>query len=140
MFEHILIPLDFTDQSDAAIETSREIAALRQSRVTLLHVIETIESAPNEEVEEFYQNLDRRARRMLTRLQADLAHQQIAAEVAVTLGKRAEEIVRFAAGHDVDLIVMSSRPVDPETGTPKPWPTVSHKVAVLAPCPILLVR
>ncbi len=140
MFKHVLIPLDFTDRGDAAIEISCELAASSQSRVTLLHVIETIDSAPNEEVEEFYRNLERRARRMLTRLQADLAHQQIAAEITVALGKRAEEIVRFAADHEVDLIVMSSRPVDPETGTPRPWPTVSHRVAVLAPCPILLVR
>ena len=140
MFKHILMPLDFTDKCDAAVEVSREIAGRWESRVTLLHVVETIDSVPNEEVREFYQGLERRARKMLTRLQTDLAHQQVAAEIAVTLGKRAEEIVGFAADHAVDLIVMSSRPVDPETGTPRPWPTVSHKVAVLSPCPILLVR
>lgn len=140
MFKHILMPLDFTDKSDAAVEISREIAGRWESRVTLLHVIETIESMPSDEVQAFYRSLEQRARTMLTRLQTDFAHQQVAAEIAVTLGNRAEEIVRFAGDHDVDLIVMSSRPVDPETGTPKPWPTVSHKVAVLVPCPILLVR
>ena len=140
MFKHILIPLDFTEKGDAAIEISCEIAGLRASRITLLHVVEAIDSAPNDEVREFYQSLEERGHRKLARLQADLAHRQIAAEIAVTLGKRAEEIVRFARDADVDLVVMSSRPIDPETGTPRPWPTVSHKVAVLAPCPILLVR
>ena len=103
-------------------------------------MIEVIESAPDEETGDFYRSLEASARRMLTRLQTDLANRQVDAEIAITVGNRAQEIVRFADEVGVDLIVMSSRRVDPRTGSPRPWPTISHKVAVLATCPILLVR
>lgn len=140
MFGHIVLPLDFTDKNDPAIEMTVDLAGLQAGRVTLLHVIEAIEGTPDDEVEEFYLTLRERARRTLTRLQTDLTHRGVATEIRVTFGNRAEEIVRYARESAVDLIVMSSRPADPESGIPRPWPTVSHKVAVIAPCPVLLVR
>ncbi len=139
MFKHILIPLDFTEKNDPAIAIAREMASSAGSRLTLLHVIEAIEGAADQEMQEFYQALEGRARRSLARLQLDLAKQQLEAETAIVFGQRTEEIVRFAAEGAVDLIVMSSRKLDP--GSPmQPWPTISHKVAVFSPCPVLLVR
>ncbi len=139
MFKHILIPLDFTEKNDPAIAIARQMANSSASRVTLLHVIEAVEGTVDEEMQEFYQNLEGRARRSLTRLQLDLAHQEIEAETSIAFGKRTEEIVRNAEETAVDLIVMSSRKLD--LGAPiQPWPTISHKVAVFSPCPVLLVR
>ena len=139
MFKHLLMPLDFTDKNDPAITIAQEMAASAGSRLTLLHVIEAVEGAADEEMQEFYQNLESRARTSLARLQLDLANLQIEAETAIVFGKRTEEIVRFAGESAVDLIIMSSRKLDP--GAPmQPWPTISHKVAVFSPCPVLLVR
>ena len=61
------------------------------------------------------------------------------ADYAIAYGKRTEEIVRCAGETGVDLIIMSSRKLDPDAPM-QPWPTISHKVAVFAPCPVLLVR
>ncbi len=139
MFKHILIPLDFTNKNDPAITIARQMARAPASRVTLLHVIEAIEGALDEEMHEFYQTLEGRARRSLSRLQMDLARQEIEAETTIVFGKRTEEIVRCAEEAAVDLIVMSSRKL--ALGAPtQPWPTISHKVAIFSPCPVLLVR
>ncbi len=139
MFKHILIPLDFTEKNDPAITVAQEMAASSGSRLTLLHVIEAVEGVADREMQEFYQALEGRARTSLTRLQLDLANQQLEAETSIVFGKRTEEIVRFAGEAAVHLIIMSSRKLDP--GSPmQPWPTISHKVAVFSPCPVLLVR
>ncbi len=139
MFKHILIPLDFTEKNDAAIAIAGQMATSSGSFVTLLHVIEAIEGVADDEMREFYKTLEDRARRSLARLQMDLANQQIEAETTIAFGKRTEEIVRSAEDVAADLIVMSSRQVEPSSPM-QPWPTISHKVALFSPCPVLLVR
>ncbi len=139
MFKHILVPLDFTEKNDPAIAIARQMASASDSRVTLLHVIEAIEGASDQEMQEFYRALEDRARRSLSRLQLDLANQGVEAETRVAFGKRTEEIVRSAEEAAADLIVMSSRKLDLDAPM-QPWPTISHKVAVFSSCPVLLVR
>lgn len=139
MFKHILIPLDFTEKNDPAIAIAQQMASPEGSRLILLHVIKSIEGVTDPEVQEFYGMLEGRARMALSRLQTDMTHQGIEAEYSIAFGKRPEEIVRFAEESVVDLIIMSSRKLDPDAPM-QPWPTISHKVAVFASCPVLLVR
>ena len=54
-------------------------------------------------------------------------------------GKRAEQIVDFAAAHAVDLIVLASHRVNP-TMVNRDWGSISYKVGILAQCPVLLVK
>ncbi|RMH22684.1 MAG: universal stress protein [Acidobacteria bacterium] len=140
MFQHILIPLDFTDKNDAALAIAERLAAPDASRVTLLHVIEPLAGPQDQEALDFYRKLEHRAQRQLERQQGLFARQGIACETAVRRGRRAEEIVRWAVEHDVDLIVLSSHPLDPQQRPSRPWPTISHQVAILSPKPVLLVR
>ncbi len=139
MFKRILIPLDFTEKNDPAITIARQLAGTSASHVTLLHVIEAVEGVTDQELQEFYQALEGRARRSLDRLQMDLANLEIEAETTIAFGKRTAEIVRCAEEQAIDLIVMSSRKLD-LGAPPQPWPTISHKVAVFSSCPVLLVR
>ena len=139
MFKHILIPLDFTEKNDPAIAIGREMASSGGLRLSLLHVIKSIEGVTDREVQEFYEMLEGRARMSLSRLQTDLAKQGIEAETSIAFGRRPEEIVRFAEESGVDLIIMSSRKLDPGAAM-QTWPTISHKVAVFSSCPVLLVR
>ncbi len=139
MFEHILIPLDFTEKNDPAIAMAEQVATPGQSRMSLLHVIEAIAGVDHQEMTDFYEMLESRARTALGRLQTDLANREIDAEYAIAFGKRPEEIVCYAEESGVDLIIMSSRRLDRESRR-HPWPTISHHVAVFSPCPVLLVR
>lgn len=137
MFEHILNPLDFSDENDSAVEIASRIAGHSDSKVTLLHVIEPIEDE-HEDLREFFEKLENRARKKLARVAAELSADGVRVAVELTYGNRAEEIVRVATSQGVDLIVLTSHKL--EAAQARPWPTISHRVALLSPVPVLLVR
>jgi len=138
MFARILVPMDFTPKNKAALRVARDLARDHGSRVTLLDVVERIEHLPLQGLRGFYRRLEARAAKELARAGKRLGD---AAEVhwEVLFGRRAAEIVRYATDLHVDLIVLSSHRVDPRTPG-KGWAALSHQVALLAPCPVLLVK
>lgn len=138
MFSNILVPVDLTDKNSRAVEAALELAVKFDSRITLLHVIETID-LPFDELEEFYGRLERKAAAGMEELAAPVEADGYPVERCVAYGSRSREIVSHAERDDVDLIVMSSRPIDPENPT-QDWATLSYKVAILARCPVLLVK
>jgi nucleotide-binding universal stress UspA family protein len=140
-FQHILVPVDFTDRNRTALDIVREIAVNNRARVTLLHVIETIDDVDvdDEEVRDFYAMLQQRAERELLTLSRIFSDTDIAVERKVRYGKRAQEIVQDSLDRQIDLIVMSSHTIDVEQPT-KGWATLSYQVSVLCQCPVLLVK
>ena len=138
MFQKILVPVDLTPKNARAIATAGELAASGGGHVTVFHVIETLD-LPWEEVEDFYERLEQRARAEMDEMSEPLARRGISHRQEIAFGKRAEEVVAHAEEHEFDLIVMSSHRIDlenPATG----WTTLSYKVAILAQCPVLLVK
>jgi nucleotide-binding universal stress UspA family protein len=138
-FTHILVPLDFTPKNAAALDIARQLAAPAGARVTLLHVIETIEHATGREIEEFYRGLESRAGKELREAERPLAAQGILVSTEIVYGRRGAEIVRYARERGVDLVVMSSHVIDPK-GPGGGWATLSYQVATFCPCPVLLVK
>ncbi|MBX3439249.1 MAG: universal stress protein [Planctomycetaceae bacterium] len=139
-FHHILVPLDFSQKNLAALDIAFEIAEVNSARVTLLHVIERLEeAAEDQESEVFYARLQQRADAELESRWQRFADAKITAEYRVRFGKRAPEIVHFVRERDVDLIVLSSHPVD-EIQPLKSLASVSYQVSLFAPCPVLLVK
>jgi universal stress protein A len=107
------------------------------SRITLFHVIETVEGLQFGDLTDFYDRLERRARAEMTRLARGASAVRV--EAVVVYGRRAEEIVKFATANDVDLIVLASHRVNPSRVN-RDWGTISYKVGLLAQCPVLLVK
>ena len=138
MFTNVLVPVDLTEKNARAVEVALELALSAAGRVTLLHVIETID-LPFDELEEFYSRLEEKAASGMEELARPMHERGLEVERCVAYGSRSREIVRHTEEHGSDLIVMSSRRVDPENPT-QDWATVSHKVAILARCPVLLVK
>jgi nucleotide-binding universal stress UspA family protein len=136
MFRNILVPVDFTPKNRRAIAAALDAAA-PGGRITLLHVVEKIDLIPPEELKEFYEELMTAARIHMKRLASRVRGRRIREEIF--LGKRTETIVRHARDRKIDLIVMNSHQVVPGKKG-QDWGTISYKVAVLAPCPILLVK
>jgi nucleotide-binding universal stress UspA family protein len=137
LFRHILVPTDLTERTEKALQLAARLAAPHTSRLTLIHVIETIDGTEFDELKSFYHRLERTARSAMTRLTQRAAAQDL--QVAVVYGRRAEEIVKFAAANDVDLIMLASHRVKP-SGVDRDWGTISYKVGILAQCPVLLVK
>lgn len=139
MFKSILVPVNFTDTDRAAVEVARDLATGDDCKLTLLHVIETIRDVPFEDLAEFYQPLEQKAREGMATLAEPVVGKGLTVEQRVIYGKRAQEIMAYAHQHDQDLIVLTARPPDPER-MGEIWGTISHQVAILAHCPVLLVK
>ncbi len=139
-FQHILVPLDFSTKNRIALDVAFELAELNRARVTLLHVIERIEAgAEDDEARAFYQRLTERADTELESLSQPFVEAGLDAEYRVRYGKRAQQIVSFIDERSVDLVVVSSHPLD-RTQPISSLATISYQVSVLAPCPVLLVK
>jgi nucleotide-binding universal stress UspA family protein len=137
MFQKILVPTDGTPKSERALELVPDLAAT-DAEVTLLHVIELLD-APMEELEDFYGQLEQRARERLEKLAAPLRETGLTPTQHIRYGKRVAEIVQFAADEEHDLVVLASHRLDPDQPASS-WMTISHQVAILAECPVLVVK
>jgi nucleotide-binding universal stress UspA family protein len=135
MFQQIVVPVDLTDAHRRALDIAAALAAQSGGQVTVLHVIELIAGLSREEGKDFYDRLEQKARNHVVRLTA--SHKGWQAEVI--FGNRAVEIVRFAQERGADLIVLTSHRIDPQQGLAN-FGTLSHKVGILSPCPVLLVK
>jgi nucleotide-binding universal stress UspA family protein len=143
MFRKILVPVDFTDKNEpalaAALQTADNTDPGQRGEVELLHVIETIEHIGFEEMSDFYRGLETRATAKLFALQDRFKEAGVTVRHEILFGRRAETIVRHAADRGVDLIVLSSHKVDrehPALGLG----TISYRIAIVAGCPVLLVK
>lgn len=170
MFTDILVPVDLSGESRSSLGTARELAA-PEARITLLHVVETLEDVSFEEMEDFYRDLETRAVETLEGWVGELEREGVRTERVVVFGHRLEEIVRFASEQGSDVVLVRSHRVEPpgrpegggegpgaETGAQaegasggaaegeeappagRGWDTLSYRVAVLAPCPVLLLK
>jgi nucleotide-binding universal stress UspA family protein len=142
MFRKILVPVDFTDKNETALNSAIEITGRsdgEENEVTLLHVIETIEHIEFKEMEDFYRGLETRAAAKLFAMEDRLKEAGVRVRHDIIYGKRAETIVRYAEDHAMDLMILSSHKVDrdhPALG----WGTISYRIAIVARCPVLLVK
>lgn len=138
MFEKILVPVDFTEKNEAAVRLAVELVA-DAGEITLLHVIETISDAPFDELEEFYRRIEERSRREMAALAVLADDERLTARQEIIYGHRARQIVAWAEREGVDLLVVSAHRLDPERPREE-WLNLSHAVALLARCPVLLVK
>jgi len=138
-FRHILVPTDLTERTERALQLAGQLASRAGGRVTLIHVTETIPGLSPEEVKPFYERLERRAHKAMEGLTRRARADAPAAAGILVRGRRAEEIVKYAAATDVDLIVLASHRVNPSL-VDRDWGTISYKVGILAQCPVLLVK
>lgn len=138
MFHRIVIPLAFNDENESAIRVAADLAVRDSSEVLLLHVVETIRGIPFEEMRDFYERLERRAETELTKVAERFRALQVPTKSDVVFGARAEQIVTYARERGADLIVLSSHPASPDQ--PASLGTISHRVALFAGCPVLLVK
>lgn len=137
MFQRILAPVDLSGRSRRALDAAAHLAG-PDGEVTLLHVIETLD-LPFEELEDFYQRLHDKAARELDAMIEPLSRAGLTVVQRISYGHRVREIVAYADENAIDLIVMSSRPVDrddPAAGLA----SLSHQIAILAHTPVLLVK
>ncbi|PSQ70715.1 MAG: hypothetical protein BRD31_03460 [Bacteroidetes bacterium QH_2_64_26] len=117
MHDSILIPVDLSTTNEHVLATARELASSDQTDLQLLHVIETLQ---DEEP-------------------GELAEHDFEVQSTIVYGERGPEVTRVAEEEDMDLIVLRSHRVDRDEPDANVG-TVSHQIAVFAPCSVYLVR
>jgi len=138
-FQHILVPVDFTLKNQAALDIAFDMAEQHSARVTLVHVIETIEGASDEEVRSFYNRLETRAQSEMESVSQRFVEAGIDIDYKIRYGKRTEQIVLDSIERGVDLIVMNSHKLDPQDLVYS-MGTISYQVSMFCPCAILLIK
>jgi universal stress protein A len=139
MFQNILVPTDLTPRDAKALEVALTLCADENGRVTLVHVIETIDNADGDEFQPFYDRLEQRAGAEMLEIIGRMESGEGNIHTRILFGKRVREIVRFADENEVDLIVLSSHRIE-RTEPAEGWATISYRVAILAHCPVLMVK
>ncbi len=138
-FQHILIPLDFTEKNLEALNIAFDLAVVNRARVTLLHVVEQISGEADEELASFYTRLRVRAEAELESRSQRFDQVGIVVDCKIRIGRRLHEIVTDSIDRAADLIVMSSHKPDLDHLL-QTWATLSYQVSVLCQCPVLLVK
>ena len=118
-----------------------ELAAQSGAEVVLLYVIETIEHVEFEfeELKPFYDRLETSARKGLQEFSERFVANKLRIDQAIVYGQRTKEIIDFAIRNRTDLIIMASHRIDPDRPG-HDWSSISYAVAILSPCPVLLVK
>ncbi|MCC6421518.1 MAG: universal stress protein [Gemmataceae bacterium] len=139
MFRKILMPVDLSDKHQRALDAAADLADRDEGEVTLLHIIELIPGLSVEEERPFYQRLECAGRAHLDRLGAVFAQRGLPWRAEILYGHRGPDVVRYATEQQVDLILLTAPvldPAHPATGLG----SLSYKVSLFAPCPVLLIR
>ncbi|HET8761336.1 MAG TPA: universal stress protein [Nitrospiria bacterium] len=136
----ILVPTDFSEGSQAALDYAVNLAKSFGSKIVLLHVIETTTYTMTEALQlvNVYEVVRTAVEPVLDQMVTDLQQQKLSVSRAVAQGASAHEIVSQAREVGADLIVMGThgrRGVNHlMVGS------VAERVVRTAACPVLTVR
>jgi nucleotide-binding universal stress UspA family protein len=139
MYRKILLPVDLTDKYGQALDAAAELAGQSGGEVILLHVVEVIAGLSMDEERGFYDRLEKTARSHLRRLGDRLGQRKVTWRAEVLYGHRGPEVVRYARDAGTELIVLTSPRIDPNN-LAAGWGSLSYKLSLVAPCPVLLVK
>lgn len=139
MFDTLLLPVDMSRTNEHVLRRARDLATPDHTRVVLLHVIETLQDEEPGEMDDFYEELRVEAEEKMEGWATPLVESNFDVETVIAYGQRGPEIIRMAEDEDADLVVLRSRILDRDDEDATVG-TVSHQVAVFAPCSVHLVR
>lgn len=129
--QRILVPTDFSEFSNAAIQYAQELAKLGNGRVFLLHV-------PGTTGENFEADFPIGPFETATQGTIMPAPKgSVGPEYAVRIGAAADEIIRYAGDREIDLIVMGTHGRGGVSHLL--MGSVAEKVIRSAACPVLVV-
>jgi len=140
--QHLLVPIDFSESADQALDYAIRLARTLNARLTLLHVIQPVPMAgvdmgvtlPEAYLRELEAEVQGSREAWLARVTAA----GLTGESAVIYGVPFHEIVETAKARLVDLIVMGTHG---RTGLMHVLlGSVAERVVRLAPCSVLVVR
>ena len=140
--QRFLVPLDFSEEANRALDYAITLAGKLGARLTLLHVIQAL---PLGSVDmgvtlpvAYVEDLEAEIRRTMASSLERVTAAGLEGDMVIVHGVPFHEILETAKTQQVDLIVMSTHG---RTGLQHVLlGSVAEKVVRLAPCPVLVVR
>jgi len=108
LFEKILCPVDFDDNSMAAVDYARDLAVRSGGKLFLVHIIVPIPPPPDLPVEPYPPGSVDQAKARLERMAKERLEGKVPYEFCVKVGVPAVEISSTAAEVGAQLIVMAT--------------------------------
>jgi nucleotide-binding universal stress UspA family protein len=140
----ILVPTDFSEASQSALEYATGLAAAFGATIHVVHVMEDllahawsaevyVASMPN-----LREEIEKEAQERLAAMMTDEDRIRFRALTVIVAGNPFLEIVRYAKANAIDLIVMGTHGRGPIAHML--LGSVAEKVVRKSPCPVLTVR
>ncbi|HMK60323.1 MAG TPA: universal stress protein [Dissulfurispiraceae bacterium] len=139
----ILFPTDFSEGALAALPNAVDLAKSYGAKLYLLHVIYDMSMAsglhvPHISLDALYNEMEKSAVKELNNFGAELRRELTGVECKVIRGVPYDEILKFAAGNDIDIIVLGTHG---RHGIDRViFGSTAEKVVRNATCPVLTVR
>ena len=137
----LLVPIDFSEPSEAALKYGVALARAFNAKLYLLHVLAKAPAENRESVEHpigLFERMQDAARERLGNILTDHQAKDLPSEFTTQVGTPYIEIIRYAKDHDIDLIVMGTHGRGPVAHML--MGSVAENVVRRAPCPVLTVR
>jgi len=140
--KHILVPTDFSEYADYALDYAIGLAKALQARLIFLHVIQLTPMTTGDmfgySLEIYLEAMQSEAQQHMQALLNRVHQEGLQGETVIVQGVPFQIIVDMAESQDIDLIVMGTHG---RTGlTHALMGSVAEKVVRLAPCPVLVTR
>ena len=136
-----MVPVDFSDSSARALRHAEKRAAESSGAVIVVHVVPADYGwlgIGRNELRDLDRSLQRQAANRLGAFADENVGDDVAADLEVRVGQPAEQIIAAARDSKCDSIMLSTRGL---TGLDRYLiGSVAHRVAQLAPCPVVLLR
>jgi nucleotide-binding universal stress UspA family protein len=140
--KHILVPTDFSEYADQALDYATQLAQQLQAYITLLHIIDTTPLGVVEGAAmlppSYWQELETGLEQIMEESLKRLYDVGLQGETVIVHGVPFQTIIDTAKDKGSDLIIMGTHG---RTGLPHAlMGSVAEKVVRLAPCPVLVTR
>ena len=147
MFKRILVPLDGSTHSVRAAQTAIQLCRTYGAELTLLHVTQKLDLP--EELRDYMKGeqltgqdllaIGEATKRVIADVKSDAEAKGVKkVKTVYRVGKPARSIVAYAKSEQVDTIIMGSRGLSEFESLL--LGSVSHKVATLAKCTVMIVK
>jgi nucleotide-binding universal stress UspA family protein len=137
--KRILVPTDFSETSQAAVQYGVEMARGFKAELHLLNVPEHPgEAAEAEYPIGLFENMQNAAYDRLSKLLTDEEARSVPVSFTMRIGTPYDEIVRYAVEREIDLIVMGTH--GRKGIAHAVMGSVAEKVVRKAPCPVLTIH
>lgn len=140
--KHILVPTDFSEYANYALDYAIELAQALQARLTVLYVFHlsslALGEAPPTVLDDTLTAMETKAQQQTQMALTRVQNSSLQGDSVIVEGIPSQMIIETAERRDVDLIVIGTHG---RTGlTHILMGSVAEKVVRLAPCPVLVTR